>query len=288
MSFPQKKTCFTIFFFRNRGLRFWACIGPERDSGFWGCIGPERDSGPTRRERPRQHSSPTRWAPTARPLRPISEGLQRHRSRHDHRRAGPTRNRHHLRQPSLSLSLPLRHQNTVERDREREGREGRGSGVGEAARREREKGEMHSFGYRANALLTFALTILALMCAMASLSDNLSSPSASAEIQVGRSLVLSLVSSAPAFVCFRRFAFPRIWSSAGLSMSVPVDVRVWESLGGARVLSGTSCVVAALIGGRCSLWCCCPQLIRRKTCKMRDLYVERLDANVALQFDREI
>ncbi|KAI6692474.1 hypothetical protein NL676_020184 [Syzygium grande] len=43
---------------------------------------------------------------------------------------------------------------------------------------------MHSFGYRANALLTFALTILALMCAMASLSDNLSSPSASAEIQI--------------------------------------------------------------------------------------------------------
>uniref|UniRef100_A0A2P2MRS6 Signal peptidase complex subunit 3 n=1 Tax=Rhizophora mucronata TaxID=61149 RepID=A0A2P2MRS6_RHIMU len=43
---------------------------------------------------------------------------------------------------------------------------------------------MHSFGYRANALLTFALTILALMCAMASLSDNLNSPSRSSHIQI--------------------------------------------------------------------------------------------------------
>ncbi|XP_057960969.1 signal peptidase complex subunit 3B-like isoform X1 [Malania oleifera] len=43
---------------------------------------------------------------------------------------------------------------------------------------------MHSFGYRANALLTFAVTILALMCAMASVSDNLNSPSPTAEVQV--------------------------------------------------------------------------------------------------------
>ncbi|MED6209282.1 hypothetical protein PIB30_053194 [Stylosanthes scabra] len=43
---------------------------------------------------------------------------------------------------------------------------------------------MHSFGYRANALLTFAITLLALMCAMASLSDNLNSPSPSAHVQV--------------------------------------------------------------------------------------------------------
>ncbi|KAL2490508.1 Signal peptidase complex subunit 3B [Abeliophyllum distichum] len=43
---------------------------------------------------------------------------------------------------------------------------------------------MHSFGYRANALLTFAVTILALMCAMASLSDNFNSPSPTAEVQV--------------------------------------------------------------------------------------------------------
>eukprot|EP01018_Ginkgo_biloba_P003902 Gb_35804 [translate_table: standard] len=43
---------------------------------------------------------------------------------------------------------------------------------------------MHSFGYRANALLTFAVTILAIMCAMASLSDNLNSPSPQAQIQV--------------------------------------------------------------------------------------------------------
>ncbi|XAR52574.1 Signal peptidase I [Bertholletia excelsa] len=43
---------------------------------------------------------------------------------------------------------------------------------------------MHSFWYRANALLTFAVTVLALMCAMASLSDNLNSPSPSANVQV--------------------------------------------------------------------------------------------------------
>lgn len=43
---------------------------------------------------------------------------------------------------------------------------------------------MHSFGYRANALLTFAVTILALMCAMASFSDNLSHPSPSSNVQV--------------------------------------------------------------------------------------------------------
>ncbi|KAK7391980.1 hypothetical protein VNO78_20406 [Psophocarpus tetragonolobus] len=44
--------------------------------------------------------------------------------------------------------------------------------------------KMHSYGYRANALLTFALTILAVMCAMASLSDNLNSPSPTAHVQV--------------------------------------------------------------------------------------------------------
>ncbi|WCJ43201.1 Signal peptidase subunit [Euphorbia peplus] len=43
---------------------------------------------------------------------------------------------------------------------------------------------MHSFGYRANALFTFAVTILALMCAIASFSDNLNSPSPSAQIQI--------------------------------------------------------------------------------------------------------
>ncbi|XP_062178307.1 signal peptidase complex subunit 3B [Alnus glutinosa] len=43
---------------------------------------------------------------------------------------------------------------------------------------------MHSFGYRANALLTFAVTILALMCAMASVSDNFNHPSPSARVQV--------------------------------------------------------------------------------------------------------
>lgn len=43
---------------------------------------------------------------------------------------------------------------------------------------------MHSFGYRANALLTFAVTILALMCAMASFTDNLNHPSPSSSVQV--------------------------------------------------------------------------------------------------------
>ncbi|KHN43272.1 Signal peptidase complex subunit 3B [Glycine soja] len=43
---------------------------------------------------------------------------------------------------------------------------------------------MHSFGYRANALLTFAVTILALMCAMASVSDNFNTPTPSAQVQV--------------------------------------------------------------------------------------------------------
>ena len=47
---------------------------------------------------------------------------------------------------------------------------------------------MHSFGYRANALITLGVTVLALMCAMASLSDNLNSPTPSAQVQVSLSL----------------------------------------------------------------------------------------------------
>ncbi|XP_057538847.1 signal peptidase complex subunit 3B-like isoform X1 [Amaranthus tricolor] len=43
---------------------------------------------------------------------------------------------------------------------------------------------MHSFGYRANALLTLAVTILAIICAAASFSGNFNSPSPSAKIQV--------------------------------------------------------------------------------------------------------
>ncbi|KAK9084016.1 hypothetical protein Scep_030487 [Stephania cephalantha] len=43
---------------------------------------------------------------------------------------------------------------------------------------------MHSFGYRLNALLTFSVTILAIICAFASYSDNLNLPSPSAQIQV--------------------------------------------------------------------------------------------------------
>lgn len=43
---------------------------------------------------------------------------------------------------------------------------------------------MHSFGYRANALLAFSVTALAFICAIASLSDNFSNQNPSAEIQV--------------------------------------------------------------------------------------------------------
>nr|KYP74353.1 Signal peptidase complex subunit 3A [Cajanus cajan] len=52
---------------------------------------------------------------------------------------------------------------------------------------------MHSYGYRANAVLTFSLTLLAVMCAMASLSDNRNSPSPSAHVQL-RSLILNVTS----------------------------------------------------------------------------------------------
>lgn len=44
--------------------------------------------------------------------------------------------------------------------------------------------KMHSFGYRANALLAFSVTALAFICAIASLSDNFSNQNPSAEIQV--------------------------------------------------------------------------------------------------------
>ncbi|CAH9076144.1 unnamed protein product [Cuscuta epithymum] len=43
---------------------------------------------------------------------------------------------------------------------------------------------MHSAGFRANALLTFAVTILALMCAIVSFSDNFNSPTPIAQVQV--------------------------------------------------------------------------------------------------------
>ncbi|KAJ0989503.1 hypothetical protein J5N97_007859 [Dioscorea zingiberensis] len=43
---------------------------------------------------------------------------------------------------------------------------------------------MHSFGYRANAVVTFAVTILAVMCSIASLSDNFNNPSPAADIKV--------------------------------------------------------------------------------------------------------
>ncbi|KHG26407.1 hypothetical protein F383_08249 [Gossypium arboreum] len=43
---------------------------------------------------------------------------------------------------------------------------------------------MHSFGHRLNGLLTFSVTILAIMCAIASLSDNLNTPSPTADIKI--------------------------------------------------------------------------------------------------------
>ncbi|PKI64919.1 signal peptidase complex subunit 3B-like [Punica granatum] len=43
---------------------------------------------------------------------------------------------------------------------------------------------MHSFGYRLNVLLTQAVTLLALMCVIASLSDTLNVPSPSADVRV--------------------------------------------------------------------------------------------------------
>ncbi|CAH9073633.1 unnamed protein product [Cuscuta epithymum] len=42
---------------------------------------------------------------------------------------------------------------------------------------------MHSAGFRANALLTFAVTILALMCVIVSFSDNFNSPTPTAQVQ---------------------------------------------------------------------------------------------------------
>ncbi|KAK9146744.1 hypothetical protein Sjap_006647 [Stephania japonica] len=50
---------------------------------------------------------------------------------------------------------------------------------------------MHSFGYRLNALLTFSVTILAIICAFASYSDNLNLPSPQAEIQVSLTMNIS-------------------------------------------------------------------------------------------------
>ncbi|XP_047338470.1 signal peptidase complex subunit 3A-like [Impatiens glandulifera] len=43
---------------------------------------------------------------------------------------------------------------------------------------------MHTFGYRANAVLTFAVMVLALMCAATSFTDKFNTPSPSAHVQV--------------------------------------------------------------------------------------------------------
>lgn len=43
---------------------------------------------------------------------------------------------------------------------------------------------MHSFGHRANAVATFAVTILAAMCFAASFSDNFNTPTPTASVKV--------------------------------------------------------------------------------------------------------
>ncbi|KAK9672032.1 hypothetical protein RND81_12G071200 [Saponaria officinalis] len=43
---------------------------------------------------------------------------------------------------------------------------------------------MHSFGYRANALLTLSVTVLAFMCAVASFSDTFNHPQPTVDIKV--------------------------------------------------------------------------------------------------------
>lgn len=43
---------------------------------------------------------------------------------------------------------------------------------------------MHSFGYRANAVITFGLTLLAIICGIASLSDNLNVATPTSQVQI--------------------------------------------------------------------------------------------------------
>ncbi|PKU74409.1 Signal peptidase complex subunit 3B [Dendrobium catenatum] len=64
---------------------------------------------------------------------------------------------------------------------------------------------MHSFGQRANAIITFSLTIVAVICSLASFSDNFNTPSPTAEIDVLR---LTLVVQYPGFA----FQFLVLWS----------------------------------------------------------------------------
>jgi hypothetical protein len=47
-----------------------------------------------------------------------------------------------------------------------------------------EQGAMHSLMFRANAVLTFGITLLAALCCLASLSDNLHYTSPSVDLQV--------------------------------------------------------------------------------------------------------
>lgn len=53
-------------------------------------------------------------------------------------------------------------------------------------------GAMHSFMFRANAVLTFGVTVLALLCCLASVSDNLHHAEPSVDLQVGSFPSLSL------------------------------------------------------------------------------------------------
>ena len=57
-------------------------------------------------------------------------------------------------------------------------------GRGEGEEEEDVEMGMHSFGNRANAFVTFAVTILAVMCSLASLSDNFNVHTPTADVKV--------------------------------------------------------------------------------------------------------
>lgn len=94
---------------------------------------------------------------------------------------------------------------------------------------------MHSFGYRANALLTFAVTILALMCAMASVSDNFNTPTPSAQVQVPLfSLSFHLYGSAiwsifhPLFFIFYFYSLCFVFPDVGVEHQLVSETAQWQ------------------------------------------------------------
>jgi hypothetical protein len=75
---------------------------------------------------------------------------------------------------------------------------------------------MHSFGHRANAVATFAVTILAAMCFAASFSDSFNSPTPAASVKVPFRPVSPL---SPPLHCAR--------SGSGLSISSSPIRLLW-------------------------------------------------------------